>query len=66
LLKKGFIMSKEEEIEQLLEDIAWLEQEIKDAIDDPYLDEFGKAYLKNLINYWKRDRAKLMKLINKK
>ena len=58
-------MSKEEQIKQLLEDIEWLEQEIKDAIDDPYLDDFGKAYLKNLIKYWKRDRAKLLKLKNK-
>jgi len=57
-------MPKEEEIQQLLEDIAWLEELIEEAVNDPNLDKLGQKWLRNLIQYWKRDKKKLMQLLN--
>lgn len=56
---------EEEELDRLLESMIWLEKEIMDCINDPNLDEFGQAYLRNLLRYLERDDKRLSELINK-
>ena len=56
-------MTKEEQIKELYSNIAWLKELIEDALKDPHLDEEGKAWLRNLIKYYERDRIELMRLL---
>lgn len=56
---------EERELEEIIETILWLEEEIQNCIDDPDLDEFGKAYLRNLVKYLERDDKRFTELINR-
>lgn len=56
-------MKKRNPIEQLLEEIEWQKELIEDALSEPELSEFEKKWLRNLIKYYKANKAKLKKLL---
>lgn len=58
-------MDKQNPIEKLLEEIAWQKELIEDTLRDPNLSDFEKEWLRNLIKYYKANKAKLKKLLRK-
>ncbi|GEM_PF-6746414 len=59
-------MTPKEELEALLEEIAWLEELIEDALDDNGMSIFEEQWLRNMINYHDTRMKKLKKLLKNK
>lgn len=59
-------MKPQEELNALLEEIAWLEELIEDALDDPGMSVFEEQWLRNMIKYYNENIEKLEKLLGNK
>jgi len=64
LLLKYKNMNDSELIKKLLDEIAWQKQLIEDTLTETDLTEFEKQWLRNLITYYKANKARLKKLLD--